>query len=153
MPTGNAQTATARLGSAFGGFIAVPTLLLLATAAVYAIGDAVIAEAPPPKSPGFADGVLASRAVIAAIRIAIIAAAGYIVMSVVALAARRQWLTRVGPVEVSARVSDLEAENALLRDMLESAEARVEDLDEQLEGAESELDTTLDRIGQAWERK
>jgi hypothetical protein len=76
-------------------------ILLLAAAGIYAVGDAVLAPTPTPEHPGFVDAVLASRAVIAAIRLAIIFAGVFVVVSVVALIARRQWLTKVGPVEVS----------------------------------------------------
>ena len=38
----------------------------------------------------------------------------------------------MGPVEVSAQVGDLESENALLRDMLMTAQTRVDELDTKL---------------------
>jgi hypothetical protein len=150
---GEGQTTIERLGSVLGRLLAVPALLVLFIAGLYAVGDAVLSSAPSPRNPGFVDSVLASGAVLAAVRLAIIAAAGYVVSSVVALVARRQWLTRVGPVEVSARVSDLEAENTVLRDALDSAEARVEDLDEGLAKTRGALDTALGNIGQEWEHK
>jgi hypothetical protein len=49
----------------------------------------------------------------------------FVVVSVVALIARRQWLTRVGPVQVSERVSDVEAENRRLERLLEKADETV----------------------------
>jgi hypothetical protein len=76
-------------------------ILLLAAAGIYAIGDAVLAPSPAPEHPGFVDAVLASRAVMAAIRLAIIFAGAFVIASVVALASQERWLTRVGPVEVS----------------------------------------------------
>jgi hypothetical protein len=76
-------------------------ILLLAAAGIYAIGDAVLAPTPTPEHPGFVDAVLASRAVIAAIRLAIIFAGAFVVASVVALVRQERWLTRVGPVQVS----------------------------------------------------
>ncbi len=79
MATREQRSAIARLGESVGALLVAPVLLILAVAAVYAVGDAVFAGAPSPKNPGFADSVLASRAVVAAIRIAIIAAAGYVV--------------------------------------------------------------------------
>jgi hypothetical protein len=154
MATSNeGQTRIEWLGSVMGRLLAVPTLLVLLVAGLYAIGDAVLSGAPSPKEPGFVDSLLASSAVLAALRLAIIAAASYIVISVVALVARRQWLTRVGPVEVSTQVSDLETENTLLRDMLASAEARVDDLEEKLATTDDALDRALGNIGQEWERE
>jgi hypothetical protein len=83
-------------GKKLGAILVVPTLLVLFAAAVYAIGDAAFAPTPVPKQPGFIDTVLGSRAVVAAIRLAIIFAGIFVVVSVVALIARGQWLTRVG---------------------------------------------------------
>ncbi|HWO83147.1 MAG TPA: hypothetical protein VNM38_05085 [Solirubrobacterales bacterium] len=39
--------------------------------------------------------------------------------------AHRQWLTRVGPVEVSAKVSGLAVENQILEEKLEEARAEI----------------------------
>jgi hypothetical protein len=105
--------------------LVLPTLLLLFAAAAYAIGDAVFAPAPAPKNPGFVDTVLGSRAVVAAVRLAIIFAGTFVVVSVIALIARGQWLTRVGPVQVSEQVSGLDAENQRLQESLETPEKRL----------------------------
>jgi hypothetical protein len=76
-------------------------ILLLAAAGIYAMGDAVLAPAPTPEHPGFVDAVLASRSALAAIRLSVIFAGAFVVVSVVALISQRRWLTRVGPVQVS----------------------------------------------------
>jgi hypothetical protein len=65
-----------------------------------ATADAVLASMPSPEQPDFVDTVLASRAVVASLRMAVIFGAIFVVLSVVALVARRQWLTRVGSLEV-----------------------------------------------------
>jgi len=95
--------------------------VLLVAAGIYAIGDAVLAPTPTPEHPGFVDAVLASRAVMAAIRLAIIFAGAFVIVSVVALIARRQWLTRIGPVEVSTPVAHVEADNQQLEGELARA--------------------------------
>jgi uncharacterized protein YlxW (UPF0749 family) len=99
----------------------------VASGLVFAIAaaDAVLAPSPAAKEPGFIDTVLASRAVIASIRIAIVFASAFVALSVVALISRRQWLTRVGPVEVSEQVSDLGAENRRLRKSLRDAKEMI----------------------------
>jgi hypothetical protein len=81
-------------------------ILLLAAAGIYAMGDAVLAPTPTPEHPGFVDAVLASRAVVAAIRHAIIFAGAFVIASVVALINQGRWLTRVGPVQVSETKTD-----------------------------------------------
>jgi len=101
-----------------GLLVVVPTLLVLFVAAIFAIGDAVLASTPASDHPGFVDTVLGSRAVVAAIRLAIIFAGVYVVVSVVALIARGQWLTKIGPVEVSEPVSDVKAESQRLQEEL-----------------------------------
>jgi hypothetical protein len=105
-----------------GALLAVPAVLVLGAAAIYAIGDAVLAPAPTPVDPGFIDTILGSRAVVAAVRLAVISAGVFVVASVAALIARGQWLTRVGPVQVAQPVADIGAESQRLEDSL--AEAR-----------------------------
>lgn len=97
-----------------------------------AIADAALAPAPAPEQPSFIDVFLASRAVVTAIRVAIIFGALFVVLSVIALIARRQWLTRVGPVEVSGDVSGLDADNHRLERKLEESERTIEGLQQQL---------------------
>jgi uncharacterized protein YlxW (UPF0749 family) len=112
--------------------LALPVLLVLFAAMAYAIGEAVFAPVPVPREPGFVDTILGSRAVVAAIRVAIVFAAAFVVLSVVALAAKGQWLVRVGPVQVSERVSNLDAENQRLEESLECARKTIEDLEREL---------------------
>jgi len=123
--------------------LVVPTLLVLFAAAVYAIGDAVLAPAPAPREPGFVDTVLGSRAVIAAIRLAVIFAGIYIVLSVVALVAKGRWLVRVGPVQVSEQVSDIDAENQRLKDSLENARETIDNLKQDLAESNRVLDQMM----------
>jgi hypothetical protein len=107
------------------GFRAAWIVLIFITA--LAIGDAVSAPTPISRQPDFIDTILASRAVVAAIRLAIIFAAIFVILSVVALIARRQWLARVGPVEVE-KVSDLSLENQQLEQKLDEAHRAIESL-------------------------
>jgi ABC-type protease/lipase transport system fused ATPase/permease subunit len=109
-----------------------PAVLLLVAAALYAIGDAALAPTPAPEHPGFVDAVLASRSVVAAIRLAIIFAGVFVVISVVALIARRQWLTKIGPVEVSERVADADTEVLRLERELEPARETIGRLRQEL---------------------
>jgi hypothetical protein len=107
-----------------------------------ACGDAVLASTPAPDHPGFVDTVLGSRAVVAAIRLAIIFAGVHVVVSVVALIARGQWLTKVGPVEVSERVSDVDAHNRRLEESLEMTDETIGGMRQ----ATREVKEMLDRI-------
>ena len=80
---------------------------------------------------------------VASIRIAILFAAAFVVLSVVALISRRQWLTRVGPVEVSAKVSDLAIERRQLKKKLRRAEETIA----ALEATAADTQQVIDRKG------
>ena len=119
-------------GQRLSPLLTAPAFVVLVLAGVYAIGDAVLAPAPTPDHPSFVDTVLASRAVVGAIRLAVIFAGAFVVVSVVALIARGQWLTKVGPVQVSERVSDVGSQNRRLEGSLEKAEETIDDLEQDL---------------------
>ena len=146
MSSRNALTDDFRLerwGERLGVLLVVPTLLVLFAAGVYAIGDAVLAPTPTPEQPGFVDTVLASRSVVAGIRLAIIFAGAFVVVSVVALIARGQWLTRVGPVQVSEQVSGIDAENKRLKESLETARETIDNLKQDLAETNYGLDQMM----------
>lgn len=124
------ETRFERLSRKLGLLLAGPTFLILFAAGLYAIGDAVLAPAPTSEDPGFIDTVLGSRAVVAAIRLAVIFAAAFVVMSVVALAAKGQWLTRVGPVQVSEPVSKLNVDGGRLETAVGDARETIEGMRE-----------------------
>lgn len=132
-----------RIGETLGKFLALPTLIILFAAGIYAIGDAVFAPTPVAESPGFVDTVLASRAVVASVRLALIFASAFIVLSVVALIVRRQWLVKVGPVQVSEQVSDLDAENQRLKESLENARETIDNLKQDLAESNRVLDQMM----------
>jgi signal transduction protein with GAF and PtsI domain len=111
------------------------------------VGDAILAPRPVVNSPGFIDTVLASRAVVAAIRVAIIFASCFIVASVVALIAKGQWLTRVGPVQVSEQVSDIYAENQRLKESLENAHETIDNFKSDLAQSNLLLDQMMRSSG------
>lgn len=121
---------------AFGG-------LILFVAVAYGVCDAVFAPAPSFRRPGFMEEVLGDRAVVAAIRIAVVFAAAFFVVSVVALTCRRQWLIRVGPVEVSDQVADLGLEKQRMEESLENALQTIDSLRYELVVANLLLDRAL----------
>lgn len=123
--------------------LAAPILLALAAAA-FAIGDAILAPTPVATSPGFIDTLLASRAVVAAIRVAIIFASCFVVASVVALIAKGQWLTRVGPVRVS-EVSGVSAGTEHLERSLENARETIAQLNADITKSSQMLDRAARR--------
>lgn len=81
-------------------------ILLLAATGIYAAGDAVLAV----------------------IRLAIIFAGAFVIASVVGLSARRQWVTKIGPVEVL----DVDTETQRRGEELEEAHETIAILRQQL---------------------
>jgi hypothetical protein len=114
-------------GEKFEAPLVVAGGLILLAAAFYGAVDAMLTP-PVPRPAGLIDVVLASRTVVAAIRVAVIFAAAFVVVSVVALTARRQWLVRVGPVEVSDQVVDLGLEKQRTEESLENAMQTIDSL-------------------------
>jgi hypothetical protein len=127
-----------RWSQRLGPLLAIPAVLALVAAAIYAIGDAVLAPAPTPDDPGFVDTILGSRAVVAAVRLAVISAGAFVVASVVALIARGQWLTRVGPVQVS----DINAERQRLEKSLGKTGETVDSMRQAMREANDLLERT-----------
>jgi hypothetical protein len=123
--------------------------LILLAAVAYGLADVVFAAAPISKQNGIEDLVLGSRTIVAAIRIALIFASAFFVVSIVALAMRRQWLVRVGPVEVSEQVSDLRLEKQLIEESLESAMQTIDSLRYELAVSSSFFDRGVDNSGEA----
>jgi hypothetical protein len=130
-----------------GPRLTAPLLVVLAVLAVYAAGDAIVAARPASASPGFVDTVLASRAVVAAIRMAIIAASCFVIASVAALAHKGRWLTRVGPVHVSD-LSGAYAENQQLKEPLEIVDDKMEHLKKQVTESKRLMDQSGPSAGE-----
>jgi hypothetical protein len=129
------------------GELTLPAKIALIVLGCLAAGDAVLAPAPQPSEPGFVDTILASRAALAAIRITLVFAGAFVVVSVVALIANRQWLIRIGPVEVSERLSDVDLEDRRLEESLDAADKTIQDLKGKVDRASSALDQELAEKG------
>jgi hypothetical protein len=122
--------------------------MILLAAVAYGVGDVVITPAPNSRRAGFEELVLGSPTVVAAIRVAVIFAVAFFVVSVVALAVRRQWLVRVGPVEVSERVSNLAIEGDRIEESLENAMQTIDSLRYELAMSNTLLDRAMDSSGE-----
>jgi hypothetical protein len=122
--------------------------LILLAAVAYGVGDVVLAPVPIARRAGLEELVLGSATVVAAIRVAVIFAAGFFVVSVVALAVRRQRLVRVGPVEVSERVSNLAIEGDRIEESLENAMQTIDSLRYELAVSNTLLDRAMDGSGE-----
>jgi hypothetical protein len=108
----------------------------------------------PGPHPSWLATLFSSRGVVGAVRIAIIFAAAYLVVSVCALIAGQQWLTRVGPLEVASSVKGLAAERDKLASDLAEARDTIDQLEDRLtettrlyEEAAQTLNQALEYIG------
>src|SRR5205823_6627625 len=97
--------------------------------------------------------ILASRIVVGGIRIAILFAIAYVIVSMIALTVRRQWLTGIGPLRVSEAARGVEAERDYLAQQLtfagqeiESLQAQLGDSLEALEQSQADLHEVLDLL-------
>ncbi|HEX5593819.1 MAG TPA: hypothetical protein VFX35_10775 [Solirubrobacterales bacterium] len=122
--------------------------LILLLAVVYGVADVVLTPAPISKRDGFEDLVLGSRTVVVAVRVAVIFTAAFFVASVVALMVRRQWLVRLGPVEVSERVVHLAIEGDRVEESLENAMQTIDSLRYELAMSNTLLDRAMDSSGE-----
>jgi hypothetical protein len=133
-----------RFGEFLGNLLVIPALLLLLGGVGYAIVDAISADRPEPADPDFLDTIIASDAVVAAIRIGVIAAAAFVVISVVALVARRQWLTGFGPIRVGQSVEELNAAYQVRTAQLYEAQQTIDELEEELDATTNLLNAVLE---------
>ncbi len=72
-------------------------LAALVYVAVLAVIQIYPHQLPTTKNPSFVDSIFDSRIVILVVRVALMFAAGYIVISVVGLIVGRRWLSKLGP--------------------------------------------------------
>jgi hypothetical protein len=97
--------------------------------------------------------IFASRYIVASCRIAILFAAGYVVLSIIARIRAGEWLSRVGPVEVSASVLTVTRERDELAEALGEAlqendllQANVQELTEHAETLDAYLNSVLEWV-------
>lgn len=133
--------------------IGVAVLLTLLAAAVLAVIQIYPHSLPATKNPSFVDNIFDSRVVILLVRVALIFAAGYVVISVVGLIVGRRWLAELGPFKASEPIARLERGAEALEEDLSDALKTVEGLerrlvasDEALAQARSDIDFLLDHI-------
>lgn len=80
---------------------------------------------------GFWSGIVEDRWVLLLVRVGLVAVVGYILVSVVALISRGQWLSTVGPVKAGEAVRAVAQDAEELRAKLRSAEEALEHLRQQ----------------------
>ena len=128
-------------GFRFGRAIAPLVLIAALVGVVLLIRALVPSEAPKFKDPGVVDAIFANRLTITIVRVTLLFAALYVVVSVVALISRGQWLSRVGPFAVEDSVRTLERERDRLATELRDAVGVIGRLEGELREAAEELAT------------
>jgi uncharacterized membrane protein len=128
-------------------------LVALVAAAVLAVAQIYPSRLPATKNPSFVDNIFDSRVVVLLIRVALIFAAGYVVISIVGLIVGRRWLAELGPFKASEPIARLERGAEAVEKDLGDALQTVEDLkqrliesDDALAQARSDLELLLAHI-------
>ncbi len=135
-----------------GRVIGVALLIIAPLLVVGLIYVLVPSHEPRFDKPNFLEAIFASRFTIAVARVAIVFAAGYIVVSVVALIWQGRWLSRAGPFETSESVRALTKERDRLAAELVRALANTEAVEDRLRQVRTDLEDTraeLENAGQA----
>ena len=133
--------------------VGAAVLLALVAAAALAVKQIYPRTLPAASNPSFVDNIFDSRVVILLIRVALIFAAGYVVISVVGLIVGRRWLAELGPFKASEPVVRLGHGAGALEQELDNAMANVKNLerslfqsDEALARARLGIELLLDQI-------
>jgi hypothetical protein len=143
-----ASTIGLRIGQGFAivAMVALPVLVALVAYRAYTAG-----EIDPSLNP--VNSILASRIVVGMIRIAIIVAVMFLIVSLIAAAVRGQFLLQIGPVRLSHSVRGVAADrDRLAADLAQAGqtiadlEQRLQDTARQLEATGADLDLALDYI-------
>ncbi len=130
--------------------IGVVMVAALVAAAVLAVIQIYPHKLPATANPSFIDNIFDSRIVILGVRVALIFAAGYIVISVVGLIIARRWLSQLGPFKASDPIARLDSNAQLLESDLQEAVDTIQELeqclvesDESLSKAQADIDALV----------
>ncbi len=117
----------------------VVVLAALVVAAVLAVIQIYPHKLPTTTNPSFVDNIFDSRVVILGVRVALIFAAGYIVISVVGLIVARRWLSQLGPFKASDPIARLDNNAQSLESDLQDAADTIHDLEQRLVESDESL--------------
>jgi hypothetical protein len=130
--------------------IGIVVLLALVVAAALAIIQIYPHKLRTTANPSFVDNIFDSRVVILGVRVALIFAAGYIIISVVGLIVARRWLSQLGPFKASDPIARLDNNAQLLEsdlqdavDTIQNLEQRLVESDESLAKAQADIDVLI----------
>lgn len=100
----------------------------------------------PGRNAGWLETVFASRGTVGVVRLAIIFACGYLVISVCALIFKGQWLSRVGPIEIAQSVKRVDKDSDQLATELATAKATIDTLEDEAAALAMALNTANERL-------
>jgi hypothetical protein len=133
--------------------VGIAVLLALVVAAIVAVAQIYPSQLPTGKNPSFVDNIFDSRVVVLLLRVALIFAAGYVVISVIGLIVERRWLAELGPFKASEPIARVERGAEVLdtdlgdaRETIEGLQRRLVESDDALAQARLEIEFLVDRI-------
>ena len=106
----------------------------------------------PGQNPSFVDTIFASRTVVGAARIVLLLGGIYVVASIFVLMSRNQWLTKVGPIEVSESTAGIAEERDALAAELRDTRELIDSLEERLAATSSAYQESSDLLRMALDR-
>ena len=119
--------------------VGIAVLLGLAALVVVWVVEAFPHHVRNGKNPNFLDNIFANPVVLATVRITLLAAAVYVVVSVFALMGGRRWLSEFGPVKTTEPIANLDQSAQALESDLAEALETVEDLEQRLAESDAAL--------------
>lgn len=129
----------------FALFGAIALLVLGVVGGIgYVLYETVTADAPESANPNFIDQILSSGIVLGAVRVAVLAAAAYVTLSVLVLISRNQWLVRVGPLAVSERTEEIKDAYQEVLEVTASQRDMINKLEEELDQSADIIAELLD---------
>jgi hypothetical protein len=140
--------------------IGIAVLLALALAAALAVAQIYPSQLPTGKNPSFVDNIFDSRVVVLMLRVALIFATGYVVISVIGLIVERRWLAELGPFKASEPLARAERGAETLdtdlgdaRETIEGLQQRLVEGDNALAQARLDIEFLADRIDRLQSQK
>jgi hypothetical protein len=144
-----------RAGEIVGKYVAVPLLVVLILALPAVVVLAIIFSYPSElPDRGFLDSIFANEVVLWVARLVVLFAGAvlvlggtYLIVSIGSWIKNSQWLTKLGPLEVSQKaVDEIREEAEVWRSLLDSAEEEIDQLKERLEESDSLIEALYGRV-------
>lgn len=115
-----------------GQFSALAFAVAIVVVAVFVFMQVIPRRVRSVANPSFVDNIFDNAAVLVAVRLALLAGAVYVIVSVGALIRDRRWLSQLGPFKASDQVVDLDRRAEAVQRNIRDAAETIEELNRRL---------------------